>query len=247
VLTASNFGSTLDGGAGNDSLRGGNGADTLIGGPGADVLRGGLGNDTYVLANGADTIVDTGGVDTATSTISRSLAAYASVDNLMLVNVSTALVGIGNNLANRVTGNNFANTPRGLNGNDTLTGNSGADQLYGGAGRDVLTGGAGKDVFVFDTALNKLTNVDSIVGFSHVDDTIRLENAVFTGLHTGALKAAAFWIGSAAHDADDRIVYNGATGALFFDADGIGHHAAAIQFATLTNRPALLANDFVVI
>jgi Ca2+-binding RTX toxin-like protein len=61
------------------------------------------------------------------------------------------------------------------------------------------------------------------------------------------LKAAAFFIGTVAHDADDRIVYNKATGALFFDVDGSGAHAA-IQFATLSKRPAnLAANHFVVI
>jgi hypothetical protein len=52
--------------------------------------------------------------------------------------------------------------------------------------------------------------------------TIRLENAGFNGLHTGALEAAPFCTGTAAHDADDRIVYDKASGGLFFDADGNG-------------------------
>jgi Ca2+-binding RTX toxin-like protein len=51
----------------------------------------------------------------------------------------------------------------------------------------------------------------------------------------------------AAHDADDRIVYNTATGALYYDADGIGGEAA-IQFATLSGSPDhLTAADFAVL
>ena len=169
----------------------------------------------------------------------------ANVERLTLAGAA-ATNGTGNPLANTITGNAAANVLKGGLGNDTLTGNSGADKLYGGAGRDTLTGGAGKDLFFFDTALNKVSNVDRIVGFSHVDDTIRLENAVFKGLHTGTLKAAAFWVGKSAHDADDRIVYDKASGALYFDSDGSGHHAA-IQFATLTNKPVLNAGDFTVI
>ena len=69
---------------------------------------------------------------------------------------------------------------------------------------------------------------------------------MFTGLGLGALNANAFVTGSAAGDADDRIVYNSATGALFFDADGNGA-GAAIQFATLQGAPALSASDFAVI
>ena len=58
--------------------------------------------------------------------------------------------------------------------------------------------------------------------FSVADDTIQLDDAVFAGLAAGALAAGAFDTGAAATDADDRIIYNSATGALLFDADGNG-------------------------
>ena len=45
---------------------------------------------------------------------------------------------------------------------------------------------------------------------------------------------------------DDRIIYNQATGQLFYDADGNGG-AAAVLFATVTGAPALGAGDFTVI
>ena len=56
----------------------------------------------------------------------------------------TALAATGNELNNVLLGNALANT------------------LSGGLGNDTLTGGAGADQFVFNTALNAVTNVDHI-------------------------------------------------------------------------------------
>ena len=61
-----------------------------------------------------------------------------------------------------------------------------------------------------------------------------------------ALSPAFFRVGATALDANDYIVYNQATGALFYDLNGNGA-GGAIQFAALNNRPALAANDFTVI
>ena len=130
-------------------------------------------------------------------------------------------------------------------GDNWLAGVSGNDVLDGGLGADQLQGGAGLDVFAFTTALGA-GNVDAISGFSVADDTIQLENAVFTGLAAGALAAGAFNTGAAATQADDRIIYNSATGALLFDADG-GGAGAAVQFATLAGGLALTSADFLVI
>ena len=63
-----------------------------------------------------------------------------------------------------------------------------------------------------------------------------LDDAVFTGLGLGTLGAGAFRTGSAAQDADDRIVYNQATGQLFFDADGNGA-GAQVLFALVAGTP----------
>jgi serralysin len=69
---------------------------------------------------------------------------------------------------------------------------------------------------------------------------------VFTGLAAGALAPGAFRTGAAAADADDRILYNSASGALLFDVDGVGG-AAAVQFATLSTGLVMTASDFTVI
>ena len=90
-------------------------------------------------------------------------------------------------------------------------------------------------------------NVDTIFGFVSGSDKIVLDDAVFAGIGPlGSLAAGSFVTGSAAADAEDRIIYNAATGALLYDADGNGA-GAAVQFATLGGSPALAASDFMVI
>ena len=82
------------------------------------------------------------------------------------------------------------------------------------------------------------------------DDTIQLAKSVFTKLaKKGALSSGAFYAGNAAHDKDDRIIYVKKTGALLYDQDGAGSHAA-IQFATMwtgSKHPNLNHHDFFVI
>ena len=48
-----------------------------------------------------------------------------------------------------------------------------------------------------------------------------------------------------ASDADDRFIYNTATGELFFDVDGSGD-AGSVHIATLSNRADLGNTDIVV-
>ena len=110
---------------------------------------------------------------------------------------------------------------------------------------DVMTGFGGADNFAFSSALGG-GNVDRIVDFDAASDTILLDDAVFTGLAAGALGAGAFVLGTAAQDANDRILYHEATGRLFFDADGNGS-GAAVLFATLDNHALVSAGDFTVI
>jgi serralysin len=121
------------------------------------------------------------------------------------------------------------------------------DTLIGGAGNDTLTGGTGFDSVLFASALNGSTNVDRISGFVVADDTIRLENAVFTQLTTTCTRAAsAFVRDSAAADAGDRIVQNSVTGQISYDPDGTGG-AARMLFGVVGAGTALTAADFVIV
>jgi Ca2+-binding RTX toxin-like protein len=162
----------------------------------------------------------------------------------------------GNSLANQLTGDGLGDTLRGssghdsligLDGDDRLDGGSDDDRLEGGLGADTLIGASGTDSFVFNTALGS-GNVDRIQGYVVADDTILLDDAIFTTLGSpGTLAAGAFKASTAATDADDRIIYNAATGALLYDADGVGG-VAAVQFATLTGVSGVINNtEFLII
>ncbi len=165
------------------------------------------------------------------------------------------LVGSAN--ADRLTCDGNANSLSGGLGNDTVDGGAGADTLAGGLGNDSLTGGSGADIFRFDTLPDAATNRDAISDFNVVDDTLQLENAVFSSLlSTGALAAASFRSGggfsSAAdadhfqvgRDTDDYLIYD-SSGALYYDASG--HTGAGpVQIGSLGAGPALTSLDFFV-
>jgi Ca2+-binding RTX toxin-like protein len=118
----------------------------------------------------------------------------------------------------------------------------------GGLGNDLLNGGNGFDQFQFNTALGA-TNVDTIQGYIAADDVIVLDRTVFTAFAAaGTLSASAFNTGTTATDADDRIIHDTTTGALYYDADGSGSSSAAVQFATLTGVTGLINNtEFLII
>ncbi len=217
---------TITGNSGNNILDGGKNVDTLIGG---------AGNDTYFLRAPGDNAVEevNGGIDTVKAF--RTIALDDNVENLYIQTLRnaagdgiTGVNGIGNELNNVIVGNPFGNAISGKEGNDTLRGQAGAD------------------VFIFDTALNEATNVDRILDFASGEDEIKLKNTVFTGIAKGDLAADAFALGTAAQDANDRIIYDQSSGKLWFDSDGSGA-ADQIHFATLTTAPIISEDDFVII
>jgi Ca2+-binding RTX toxin-like protein len=199
-------------------------------------LYAGTGNNAINGGDGIDTVSFYYGV-TGTSGVTASLltgkATGSGSDTLTNVE---RLYGTEN--ADSFTGDAKANTLYTYGGNDILD---------GGLGNDVLTGGAGADAFVFSTALNGTANVDRITDFVAGTDTIRLENAVFTKLaNTGTLGANNFKvIGSAPLDADDFILYDKASGYLYYDADGSGA-GAAVKFALVGVNLSLTYADFTV-
>jgi len=222
----------------NNVLTGNAGKNILDGGLGADTMRGGLGNDTYVVNNVGDVTSETdgGGVDNVLTSVTRTLG--TDLENLTLTGTAS-INGTGNVLANMLRGNDASNT---------LSGGSGADTLAGGLGNDTLTGGADADRLVFDTAPGS-SNVDTITDFSAGADKLQLDHLVFSGLGTGPGLSATMLVAgpslTLAQDADDHLIYNTSNGALYYDADGVGGDAA-IQIATLTGIPTLMATDFLI-
>jgi Ca2+-binding RTX toxin-like protein len=129
--------------------------------------------------------------------------------------------------------------------NNYMEGGAGNDILLEGAGNDTLSGGNGKDIFKFNTAFT--ANTDKITDFVVADDTIQLENSIFTKLaKTGVLSTDNFIKAAAAHDNNDYAIYNATTGAVTYDADGSGA-GAGVQIALLGMNLALTHADFVVI
>lgn len=271
VITGNSAANTINGDAGNDVLRGMTGWDTLIGGEGADRvnggigaddMRGGAGNDTYRVDNSGDSVQEaaSAGIDRVISTISFVLP--ENVEHLTLLQTAP-LSGTGNGLNNAIVGNGGANVIDGLGGddwidgrvgNDTLNGGPGndliragfgADRVNGGPGNDRLTGDTGPDTFVFDSALNGRFNVDRITDFEVARDTIELDQTVFAALTLGTLSADAFHTGTAAQDAEDRIIYDSATGRIFYDADGSGP-GAQLLFAQVNAGIPLTNADFLI-
>lgn len=140
--------------------------------------------------------------------------------------IEAATGGAGNDV---ITGNRAANTLRGGAGADRIDGGRGNDTIDGDAGADVLTGGPGRDIFVLDTLPPGKAFADRITDFTPGEDRILLDHIAFAGLGAaGALFAAAFVLGRRATEADDRILYEAATGLLRWDADGAGGAAASV-------------------
>jgi Ca2+-binding RTX toxin-like protein len=214
----------------------GNALDNLIiAGSGVNAIDGGAGIDTLSF----ETAVAASG----TTGVTLTLGAAGVKTTASGISGADTVINVEN-----LIGSDYNDTLSGNAGINVIRGGEGADVLNGMGGNDYLTGGAGNDTFVFTTALNGTTNVARIEDFAKGEDRIRLENAVFTKLATtGTLGVNNFKvIGSAALDTDDYILYDKASGALYYDADGSGA-GAAVQFAIVGVNLALANTDFTVI
>jgi Ca2+-binding RTX toxin-like protein len=242
-------GNTLDnslyGNDGNNKLIGNAGKDYLEGGKGIDTMIGGLGDDQYDVTEVGDLVTELAnqGIDLVWSTINYTL--LANVEWLGLYGAS-AINGTGNDLANKVNGNDAANVLKGNAGDDSMKGFAGNDILDGGVGNDTLVGGVGSDTFKFTSK----QGVDVVQDFVAGEDIFKIENSVFTALKTsGTLTTGEFISGAgltSAAEANDYLIYNSTSGALYYDADGNGA-GGTLQIAMLGVGLALTNVDFAVI
>ena len=220
---------TLIGGLGNDTLRGGDQADTLLGGDGNDYLGGGKGLDSLDGGIGDDQLFGLVGNDTLIGFDGFDwLDGGDGNDSLSGgLNKDTLIGGLGNDILG------------GGKGYDSLDGGEGSDTLSGGLGNDTMSGGAGPDHFIFSTLLSASINVDIITDFESGGDVIELSAAVFTAfsgqIGNNVLISA-------------NLLYDNITGALSYDADGVGGNAA-VNFAILGvgTHPTLSGNDFLIV
>jgi Ca2+-binding RTX toxin-like protein len=235
VVRGSSGADVVRGGDAVDQISGGGGADTLWGGPGGqDRLDGGAGDDTFYVDQGDSVVEAAGGGHDVIWTWVDAVLLTRNVEDLIYNGAPGAdFAGTGNEGDNEIVS---------AAGADRLSGNDGADRLHGNLGNDRLTGGLGADRFIFETALDE-GNVDTIIDFA-ADDFIVLGRNVFGAAGPQArLAGDAFVLGTQAADAEDRLVYDQASGKLFYDADGTGA-GAQILFAELGAGTALGAADF---
>jgi Ca2+-binding RTX toxin-like protein len=222
---------TLLGNGLQSQLVGHNGRNTLNAQGGETVALFGLdGDDSYYVNRPGERIVEAigKGFDRVFVTTSYTLGNGVEVELLATSHpsLSTALILIGNEFGQQIIGN------------------AGANVLNGKGGIDTLTGGAGADTFIFDVPLGP-SNVDTLTDFTAGVDHIELSGAIF-GLAGSVLDAAAFHIGAAADDVDDRVIYDQMSGALSLDRDGNGA-TAPVPFAALNTNLPLSFEDFLIV
>ena len=260
------------GGEGNDTLNGSLGQFSGDREIETDTLDGGSGDDLYIVDNAGDTLLDSGGIDTV-RVMDMDWTLGAGFENLVVQNdiSESGFTGIGNELDNVIRTTYTGGRLEGLGGNDTLSGGGvGSVRLFGGEGNDSLTGagddggsrldgGAGNDTmgdliapgtFVFSVAPGA-ANADRIVGFGggqdiELDGNVHASSGVTGRFAAGDARFAAGAGFTSGQDATDRVVYNTATGQLFYDADGSGSGAAQL-IATLEGAPTLSATSIVII
>jgi len=258
---------TFIGGPGADTLHGGAGGSVFEYTTPADVqpgevIDGGAGNravSSIEVAGGfsfdftgatianVSTILFDGSGNTATFT-SDQMAGISAVQDHSGGNQTLIIKGSNVNLSG-ITFRNWVASDRvildGTGSNERIVGGPGNNTIDAGFGNNTLTGGSGADTFVFDHALNKHIKADHITNFVHAEDKIALSQQVF-GHHLKVNQKSFYASPQATHaaDADDHIIYNKKTGALYYQKSP---HAQAIEVAVLDHHPHINFHDFLMV
>ncbi len=216
---------TVFGNDGSDTVRAGKGDDFVDGGAGNDVVFGDLGNDTIAGASGDDLIY--GDNPAKPGVVGNDVISGGDGND-------TIIAGGGNDVVNGDAGNDVLWGGKGL---DTVNGGAGNDFISGDLGNDLLTGGAGSDTFFFASA-GGAWGVDTITDFTPGEDKIRLgvQPVKGSGGITGTASAFAvlgntfdasefvvvsgFNSTSPAADTKNKVIYDSASGVLYFNNAG---------------------------
>ena len=263
---------TISGGAGANELFGNTGIDTLVvvGNVSSktrispDTIRvvGTLGGVAFDhIASGFEQVLDNNRLKSVASFMEETDNIGVLQPHIAESPVVAAINGFvagltlnGTASANTLNGGAGHDDIAGLGGNDTLNGNGGDDEIFGGEGADTingglgldrLAGGGGNDTFVFSTAL--AGSADIISDYSVAQDTIRIKSNLVGNLPAGSLAASRFKnTAQGAIDADDRIIYNKASGQLIFDSNGSGA-LGSVLIARLPANLAMVASEIVIV
>ena len=231
----------VNAGDGDDLVDGGDGDDYVVGGLGADEIYGGAGND-ILSGNG----IPEGGAEPVLEIITVDVDGINEdpIDPAEEYGGSLGELPVGDDDATDVLfGGAGHDILYGFGGADQLNGGRGSDQLVGGLGNDQLDGGRGADYFAY--AEFGAANFDHIEGFQK-KDTILLDSDVFTGIGEAGetLKKKYFHEGTEAESKNDKIIYDKASGAIYYDKDGSGDAYAMEEIASIHHGFKLKADYF---
>jgi hypothetical protein len=132
----------------------------------------------------------------------------------------------------------------GWEGNDIVMGGKGNDLVEGGVGFNKLWGNEGTDSFGFDLISSELPGFSRIKDFTPGEDVIGLSFYDIV-VPPGYLGSSFFHKGTAAITATQIIIYDKATGNIYFDADGSGI-GTQVNFARVNPGTKLSEDDFYV-
>jgi large repetitive protein len=197
--------------------------------------------DQYVGANAIESVTfqNGGQVGTSAGGFTLGTAAY-----------NLAQTGTGTAGSDVLAGSSQDDVLSGGGGKDLVFGSGGNDTLTGGTGNDLLMGGLGSDTFVF--AESGTANADTILDFQAGVDSLQLAASAFASAEAnpdGTLKANNFAAQASATTANQHILFDPATGSLFYDADGSGAGAKVLvaQFELAGLTGTLSAADFKIV
>lgn len=176
ILIGDDFGDSIDGNGGKDSVQGGTGNDYFYSDGSGNSIDGGDGNDTLSFAASTTAItVDIG----AGQAISADTATHDVIKNI------EAIIGTKQDDEFLITGTGAIKIDAG-GGNDSLTGDTHANYLSGGIGDDTLVGGGGADTLLGGTGNDTLKLDWSSISLSNLDGGAGNDTAVFTNSGTGS-------------------------------------------------------------
>lgn len=178
---------TIDAGAGDDSI--------MVYRPEGSV-DGGTGTDTLNLSGYA--APDALDFDATAGTWGTSFT-FSNVENFRV---------LGSYVDDALRGGDGTDFLEGIDGDDVLDGRGGNDELYGGSGADVLTGGAGADTFRYWSDTYTGSGIDEITDFDPAGgDVLRIIGPATT--MTGINSFAALLAASAQTGDDVYVAFRG--------------------------------------
>lgn len=229
---ATDSGSFLSGGAGNDILYGQGGNDILAGGDGNNLLFGGDGNDLLFAGDGL-THNGMGGMEGLQAYIADHLGGSLAASSITSGQIADYMAQHAGEIAKGSSSHGDAFMSGGA-GNDILIGGAGNDILVGGAGDNILAGGLGSDTFKWNANdLSGKVNGDIIADF-HAGNVNSDANADILDIHDLIMGDVGNWqdlidggylkFGDIVNNEDGSI-----TALLMIDRDGSAGNAAGFE------------------